>query len=57
MKTLAVIVFKEIETFGPYPLSAESAKQRWKKVSATLNFKGSGYFGLTPRDVKAILDA
>ena len=56
MKLLAAIGYKEIETFGPYPFSAESAQQRWKTVSASLNFKGSGYFGLTPRDVKSILD-
>src|SRR5262245_39631481 len=56
MKTLATIGYKEVETFGPYPFSAESAQQRWKTVSASLNFKGSGYFGLTARDVKAILD-
>ena len=56
MNTLAAIGYKEIETFGPYPFSADSAQQRWKTVSASLNFKGSGYFGLTPRDVKAILD-
>jgi sugar phosphate isomerase/epimerase len=56
MKTLASIGYKEVETFGPYPFSAESAQERWKTVSASLNFKGSGYFGLTPREVKAILD-
>jgi sugar phosphate isomerase/epimerase len=56
MKTLAAIGYKEIETFGPYPFSAESAKERWKAVSASLNFKGSGYFGLTTRELKSILD-
>jgi sugar phosphate isomerase/epimerase len=56
MKTLAAIGYKEIETFGPYPFSAASAQERWKTVSASLNFKGSGYFGLSSREVKAILD-
>lgn len=56
MKTLASIGYKEVETFGPYPFSAASAQERWKTVSASLNFKGSGYFGLSPREVKRILD-
>jgi sugar phosphate isomerase/epimerase len=56
MRTLAAIGYKEVETFGPYPFSAASAQERWKTVSASLNFRGSGYFGLTAREVKAILD-
>lgn len=56
MTTLASIGYKEIETFGPYSWSAQVAKDRWEVTAQSLNFKGSGYFGLTARDVRRILD-
>jgi sugar phosphate isomerase/epimerase len=56
MKRLASIGYKEIETFGPYPWSAQSAHDRWKVVSQSLAFTGSGYFGLTPSAVRRLLD-
>jgi sugar phosphate isomerase/epimerase len=56
MKALASIGYKEVETFGPYAWSAQSAQDRWKIVSQSLTFKGSGYFGLTPKAVRQILD-
>lgn len=56
MRTVAAVGYKEVEFFGPYPFSAPSAQERWKTVSASLAFKGSGYFGHPPRDVRAILD-
>jgi sugar phosphate isomerase/epimerase len=56
MKTLAAIGYKEVETFGPYPWSAQVAQDRWKAVSQSLAFKGSGYFGLTPKEVRKVLD-
>ena len=56
MQTLASIGYKEVETFGPYPWSAQSAKDRWRVVAESLAFKGSGYFGSTAQDVRRILD-
>ena len=56
MKLLASIGYKEIETFGPYPWSAQSAQDRWRVTSQSLAFKGSGYFGLAPAAVRRILD-
>jgi sugar phosphate isomerase/epimerase len=56
MKTLASIGYKEIETFGPYPWSAQAAQDRWRVTSQSLAFKGSGYFGLAPAAVRRILD-
>jgi len=56
MKTLAAIGYKEVETFGPYPWSAQSAQDRWKVVSQSLAFKGSGYFGRTAKEIRGILD-
>lgn len=57
MKTLGGIGYREVEFFGPYPFSAPAAQARWKTVSASLAFKGSGYFGLAPKSVRAVLDA
>ena len=56
MKTLASIGYKEVETFGPYPWSAQAAQDRWRAVAQSLAFKGSGYFGSTAEDVRRILD-
>ena len=56
MKLLASIGYKEIETFGPYPWSAQSAQDRWRVTSQSLAFKGSGYFGPAPAAVRRILD-
>ncbi len=56
LKTLASIGYKEVETFGPYPWSAQVAQDRWKGIAQSLAFKGSGYFGLTPKEVRSILD-
>src|ERR1051326_4601624 len=47
MKTLSEIGYKELEFFGPYPFSTESAKKSWAAVTPSLGFSGSGYFGHT----------
>ncbi|MBY0535292.1 MAG: sugar phosphate isomerase/epimerase [Chitinophagaceae bacterium] len=36
--------YKELELYGPYTFSAESAKSGWKQVTGMLGFSGSGYF-------------
>ncbi len=56
IKMLAQMGYKELELFGPYPFSAESAKKGWEQAGAMLGFSGSGYFGRTPKEVKQILD-
>jgi sugar phosphate isomerase/epimerase len=56
MKKLATIGYKEVEFFGPYPFSVPEAHTRWEAVAATLGLTQSGYYGLTPQDVRAILD-
>ena len=56
MKTLAAIGYREVETFGPYSWSAQVAKDRWAVTAKSLAFKGSGYFGLTAKQVRRILD-
>lgn len=57
--TLAMIAglgYKEVEFFGPYSFSAQSAQDGWKGAAATLGFSGSGLFGRTPRQVREVLD-
>ena len=56
MAQLADIGYKEVELYGPYPFSAPSAHARWQAVTPALGFEGSGYFGLTARQVKDVLD-
>lgn len=56
MKMLAGIGYKEIEFYGPYSFSADEDKTRWDSVAPSLGFSGSGFFGLTAKQVKSILD-
>lgn len=51
---LAEMGYKKVELFGPYSYSAPSAQERWKTVTPMLGFSGSGYFGHTEAEVKAV---
>lgn len=53
---LAELGYREVELFGPYPFSPPEAQARWKALGPQLGFSGSGYFGRTPREVRALLD-
>jgi sugar phosphate isomerase/epimerase len=55
IELLAGIGYKEIEMYGPFPFSAPSAVERWNEITPSLGFSGSGYFGHSSREVKAIL--
>jgi len=56
MQKLAAIGFKEIEFYGPYSFSSPEDQQRWESVTPSLGFSGSGFFGLTTKQAKKILD-
>lgn len=56
VEMLATMGYKELEFFGPFPFSAESAKQRWRAITPMLGFSGSGYFGYSPQEVRLILE-
>lgn len=56
IKILAKMGYKEIEMYGPYPFSVDSVKEEWKSLTPQLGFSGSGYFGHTPQEVRAILN-
>jgi len=55
IKMLAQMGYKEVELYGPFPFSADSAKEGWKAITPMLGFSGSGYFGHSSQEVKAIL--
>lgn len=52
---LAQMGYREIEMYGPFPFSAATAKERWSSITPSLGFSGSGYFGLTAKEVAGIL--
>ncbi len=54
---LAEMGYKEIEMFGPYTFSAPSAHEGWKAVTPMLGFSGSGFFGRSAQEVKALFDS
>ncbi|MBD0367633.1 MAG: TIM barrel protein, partial [Flavisolibacter sp.] len=56
LKMIAQIGYKELEFYGPYPFSAAEDVERWKSVTPSLGFSGSGFFGHTVQQVKKILD-
>ena len=56
MQKLAHIGYKEVEFFGPYPFSVPEAHEAWRPVAETIGLSQSGYFGLTPQQVRTILD-
>jgi sugar phosphate isomerase/epimerase len=56
LKLVADIGYNELQLFGPYPFSAPTAHERWKPVSSALGLKASGFYGLSPRELKAVLD-
>ncbi|MBD0374907.1 MAG: sugar phosphate isomerase/epimerase, partial [Flavisolibacter sp.] len=56
LKMIAQTGYKELEFYGPYPFSAAEDVERWKSVTPSLGFSGSGFFGLTVQQVKKILD-
>jgi sugar phosphate isomerase/epimerase len=42
--------YKEVECYGPYEFSTESAKSSWNAVTPSLGFKGSGFYNKTAAD-------
>ncbi len=53
---LSQIGYKEVELFGPFAFSDPEAIRRWSLVTPQLGFSGSGFFGSTAPQVRAILD-
>lgn len=47
--------YKEVELYGPFPFSSDSAKSRWKSVTPKLGFEGSGFFNQNIVEFNTIL--
>ncbi len=56
MEMLQQMGYTEIEMFGPFPFSDPATIANWEAMTPMLGFKGSGYFGQTPQQVKAIFN-
>lgn len=56
LRQLAEIGYKEIEFFGPFPFSVPEAHEQWRPIAAALGMQQTGYYGLTPQEVRALLD-
>ncbi len=56
IQMLAQIGYKELELFGPYPFSTEKDKTSWKAITSMVGFSQSGYFGLSAKELKELLD-
>lgn len=53
---VAGLGYSEVEFYGPYGFSAPEAIAHWNAVTPQLGFSGSGFFGLTAKRVRSILD-
>lgn len=56
MQKVAKAGYKEIEFYGPYEFSATSDIERWKTITPSLGFSGSGFYGRSVSEAKKILD-
>lgn len=56
IKMLSQMGYREIEMYGPFPFSAQTAIDGWARVTPALGFSGSGYFGHTAAEVRKIMD-
>lgn len=54
---LAGLGYREIETFGPYTFSDPRQIESWKRITPSLGFSGSGFFGKTMAEAAAIFRA
>ncbi len=52
---LATLGYTEVEPFGPYEFSDPEQIASWAKVTPSLGFSGSGFFGKTLAEVQAIM--
>lgn len=54
IKMLSKMGYSEIELYGPFEFSNQSAKDRWNEITPMLDFTGSGFFGRSADEVKSI---
>ena len=52
---LSKMGYSEAELYGPYTFSTAAANERWKAVTPSLGFSGSGFFGHSVGEMKSML--
>ncbi|MGN7515868.1 MAG: sugar phosphate isomerase/epimerase family protein [Allomuricauda sp.] len=55
LNMLSQMGYKEIEIYGPYPFSSVAAHERWKAVTPSLGFTGSGFYGHSAKEFQGLL--
>jgi len=53
---IASLGYSEVEPYGPYEFNSPGEIAGWRSLGPQLGFSGSGFFGLTAREVRSILD-
>lgn len=51
---LAEMGYSELELYGPYDFSNQSAKDRWNAITPMLGFSGSGFYGRSADEVQSV---
>lgn len=57
LSMLSKMGYRKAELYGPFPFSTAAAKTSWDKVTPSLGFKGSGFFGHTAKEMRSMLEA
>lgn len=57
LSMISAMGYKEVELYGPYPFSTESARNRWAAVTPALGFSGSGFFGHSVQEIKSMMNS
>lgn len=55
IEMLSSLGYRELEFYGPYTFSDQSAKDSWAQAANMLGFSGSGFYGKSSADVLNIL--
>lgn len=56
LKLIAEVGYKELEFFGPFDFSTDSAKTSFNQMAGSLGIKGSGFFGRSDQEIKSIMN-
>jgi sugar phosphate isomerase/epimerase len=54
---VAKMGYRELEFYGPYDFSAPSEIAYWLSLKPQLGFSGSGFFGLSAKEARSVIDA
>ncbi|WP_173021588.1 sugar phosphate isomerase/epimerase [Lewinella sp. W8] len=55
LKLLGDIGYREVETFGPYPFSAEVAKEQWAGMKPMLGLKNDAFYGYSSAETARMM--